>query len=385
MRNLSKRAGVFAATSVVLAASVAGNASAATAEDAVSRVIEQYVQARADDVTNAPAARSAGAAMTAGFKVQAAVEAREGQAFRQRWAGSLWEYGKAVVTMGKPVVQKHGTGATVKIEERTDLYFARRASASMPEKTSYRVDHVIELTGAAGTWEIASDTLDLPIGSVNPLPYFTTARTGGPGERQVTTAAKTEAAQVNSVAGAPYNRQAMADYAKRWALDRNSAYPSFGNDCTNFVSQAMSAGGWLHVVNPGPFGNPTDKGNWYMRYLSTHAGYSQTWSVADMFRYFAIDNSTPRRVTLNGNHSRRGDVIWADWDLANGSPGVDGHWDHVMIITGDAYPNVDDWITKTVSYHTTDTRDVPLQQVWEKSMKRSPNFGFYFGYLIDAP
>ena len=44
-----------------------------------------------------------------------------------------------------------------------------------------------------------------------------------------------------------YNYQAMMDYAYNWAYGRNSAYPNYGNDCTNFVSQAMEAGGWAET------------------------------------------------------------------------------------------------------------------------------------------
>lgn len=49
---------------------------------------------------------------------------------------------------------------------------------------------------------------------------------------------------------AAYNRVAAAQYALRWALDRNPKYRDFsantggGGDCTNFISQALFAGGW---------------------------------------------------------------------------------------------------------------------------------------------
>jgi len=43
----------------------------------------------------------------------------------------------------------------------------------------------------------------------------------------------------------PYNRYAAADYARRWALGVNPQYGEFGDsDCTNFVSQALKAGGF---------------------------------------------------------------------------------------------------------------------------------------------
>ena len=43
----------------------------------------------------------------------------------------------------------------------------------------------------------------------------------------------------------PYNREAAVSYAKRWALDRNTAYTDYelwGGDCTNFISQCLKSG-----------------------------------------------------------------------------------------------------------------------------------------------
>lgn len=40
-----------------------------------------------------------------------------------------------------------------------------------------------------------------------------------------------------------YNGGAAAAYADQWAQKRNGAWPAYGNDCTNFLSQAMNAGG----------------------------------------------------------------------------------------------------------------------------------------------
>ncbi|WP_426004861.1 amidase domain-containing protein [Paenarthrobacter sp. NyZ202] len=39
----------------------------------------------------------------------------------------------------------------------------------------------------------------------------------------------------------------MVNYARYWAFGRNGAYRQFGNDCQNFVSQSLNAGGWQHV------------------------------------------------------------------------------------------------------------------------------------------
>ena len=41
-----------------------------------------------------------------------------------------------------------------------------------------------------------------------------------------------------------YNPDKAVDYAHKWALDKNDAYNYYsGNDCANFVSQSLAAGG----------------------------------------------------------------------------------------------------------------------------------------------
>ena len=57
-----------------------------------------------------------------------------------------------------------------------------------------------------------------------------------------------------------YNREAVYEYAKKWAYGRNPKYYNFdsvGGDCTNFVSQCIYAGckqmnynrnnGWYYI------------------------------------------------------------------------------------------------------------------------------------------
>ncbi|BCS81380.1 amidase domain-containing protein [Anaerocellum diazotrophicum] len=46
---------------------------------------------------------------------------------------------------------------------------------------------------------------------------------------------------------AAYNSFGAASYANIWALSRNSNYPNFDADCTNFPSQAMHEGGTLAI------------------------------------------------------------------------------------------------------------------------------------------
>jgi hypothetical protein len=65
-----------------------------------------------------------------------------------------------------------------------------------------------------------------------------------------------------------YNRTAAVDYALTWASNgsqkRNSAYPNFSNDCTNFVSQALKAGGYGFQGNHDGCTYESTQGEWYV-------------------------------------------------------------------------------------------------------------------------
>src|SRR5215468_10804830 len=47
-----------------------------------------------------------------------------------------------------------------------------------------------------------------------------------------------------------FDRRAAADYAMKWALMYNPYWPiDPASDCTNFISQALHAGGWTMIDN----------------------------------------------------------------------------------------------------------------------------------------
>ncbi|WP_371873896.1 amidase domain-containing protein [Dictyobacter arantiisoli] len=39
-----------------------------------------------------------------------------------------------------------------------------------------------------------------------------------------------------------YNRPNIINYVGKWAKNRNGFWPSYGSDCTIFLSQSMNAG-----------------------------------------------------------------------------------------------------------------------------------------------
>lgn len=80
----------------------------------------------------------------------------------------------------------------------------------------------------------------------------------------------------------PYNREAAADYAKKWALLRNPRYLNFdgmGGDCTSFASQCLYAGSGVM--------NYTKDVGWYYNSSTDRAA---AWSGAQYLNRFLLNN-----------------------------------------------------------------------------------------------
>lgn len=144
----------------------------------------------------------------------------------------------------------------------------------------------------------------------------------------------------------PYTPIVAINYANSWTDNlitlRNPAFISFSNDCTNYLSQVLRAGGWRNTS----IGSSTSDQYWY--YVSG-SQYSQTWSVANaLFRRFNFGYESwyggqvwnPTTIT-----ARSGDVIFADWT-------GDGIIDHSMVVaSGGSYATI------TLDYHSTDRKN----------------------------
>ena len=81
----------------------------------------------------------------------------------------------------------------------------------------------------------------------------------------------------------PYDREAVVEYARKWAYSRNPEYYDFsaiGGDCTNFASQCLFAG--CGVMNYTP-----DLG-WYYRSAFDRAA---AWTGVEYFYRFLTENA----------------------------------------------------------------------------------------------
>lgn len=79
-----------------------------------------------------------------------------------------------------------------------------------------------------------------------------------------------------------YSNQSAANYAINWWNSRNPSYRSFEADCTNFISQALYAGGWRYVS-----GYYLNSSSWWYSSLNQ----SRSWINVSYWYDFACINS----------------------------------------------------------------------------------------------
>ncbi|MDV2686187.1 amidase domain-containing protein [Alkalihalophilus lindianensis] len=157
-----------------------------------------------------------------------------------------------------------------------------------------------------------------------------------------------------------YNRLEAVKYAERWWNDYNPAYKKFKDNCTNYISQCLRAGG-----APMTGGGNRASGWWLQK-----NNWSYSWSVAHSFRWYLSGAKTG----LKGVERERardlvvGDVICYDF---NG----DGRWQHTTIVVakdGNGEP--------LVNAQTTNSR----MRYWayEDSTAWTPNIKYKFFHIV---
>lgn len=143
-----------------------------------------------------------------------------------------------------------------------------------------------------------------------------------------------------------YNQTAAANYALKYALSSNSSsYRTYTNDCTNFISQCLTAGGWTET---GSTLNRTQSDVWFYNSLSESLT-SYTWAGANNHYQFHKVSGRSTMGTTTGQ-LRLGDILQVDFE-------GDGVVDHTVIVSKEDSTGAD-----YVSYHTTNTLNKPLSQ-----------------------
>ncbi|MFD3437445.1 amidase domain-containing protein [Streptomyces sp. NPDC058685] len=235
--------------------------------------------------------------------------------------GERYTSAKTSVTLDK--ARTRGRHATVDVTETTTLTY-QKIRGDEPGTTGFQARH--ELTFAAdrqGNWQLTGirDTDDGYIAVNQPAQPRTgvTARDGGMPVATRAAITRPAPAKPKALNSGTYNYKAMAAYAEKYWTNYNTAYPNYhsaGGDCTNFVSQALRAGGWKDVP-----GTSTD----YKKWFSNTTRQSDSWVGVNEFSWFALSS---KRVTSLANVYQMdlGDVMQMDFDK-------DGSKDHTMVVS----------------------------------------------------
>jgi hypothetical protein len=117
----------------------------------------------------------------------------------------------------------------------------------------------------------------------------------------------------------PYNRLQAVAYAAHWWSGFNPMFRAFRtDDCTNFVSQCLLAGGMTMEVT-----NQREKGWWY---LGPNDQWSHSWAVSHSMRWY-LQSSGRGQKRAAAKELELGDVITYDFN-------DDEVWDHVAMVVG---------------------------------------------------
>ncbi|GAB3653973.1 hypothetical protein GCM10027589_12430 [Actinocorallia lasiicapitis] len=219
-----------------------------------------------------------------------------------------------------------GETATVQVTETTMLTY-KKVRGGEPPATGFQARHELVFTkGASGGWELAKITsLDVggtaAVNQPGPVADTTPADKVGKGMKTAGTTEPPGGGKGKSRANdrRAYSYSAMATYAERYWSNYNTAYRRFndtGGDCTNFISQALKAGGWAHDL-----GLYTDYHNWWYN----SANQTRSWINVGYWASFARASG---RTSYLGNvyDLGIGDILQMDF-TNNGSK------DHSMMAT----------------------------------------------------
>ena len=159
-----------------------------------------------------------------------------------------------------------------------------------------------------------------------------------------------------------YSRTAAADYAKQWALKDNPAYGRIEpNDCTNFVSQALRAGGWT-MAGGSCDDRKSDQAWWFgTRECRWVGGRPWTSQVKASFTWGGAQNLYNHMQAMQrGTAVARpmdlepGDILQMDMGAGNYNAGRIGH---SMVVTGKSSNDL------LLSYHEPRKLDEPFSAI----------------------
>lgn len=166
-----------------------------------------------------------------------------------------------------------------------------------------------------------------------------------------------------------YNRTNAINYATTWWNGQNSSYPDFGsNDCTNFISQAMKAGGFSMYGTGDGCRDENTQTEWYVKSKNPPIWclgsnrkweWSTAWSVVyDFRRYFTYHNNYASALGWTTSASTAKSLL-APGDIVQLQMLSGGTWVsyHNMLVT------VENNSDLLMTYHSTDTLNKRLSLI----------------------
>lgn len=248
--------------------------------------------------------------------------------------GEAYTAADTKVTTGKPRV-KNGR-ATVQVTETTTLTY-KKIRGDEPATTGFQAHHEMNFAvTSGGKWELTGiKPTDEGPRAVNQPVTAAVASVGAP-PKSTPAATSWPARSVRKTGTPGYDYAAMAAYAEKYWKNYNPAYRKFndaGGDCTNFISQALKAGGWKNDS-----GTYSDYRNWW--YNSSNQTVS--WVGANEWAWFTL--SAKRATNLSNVYQMDvGDILQMDFER-------DGSKDHSMMTTYRSRSGV-----PYLTYHSTNT------------------------------
>ncbi|MGW1073321.1 amidase domain-containing protein [Streptomyces sp. NPDC002537] len=256
---------------------------------------------------------------------------------KQRLASLGEVYAAADTKVSTDKVRVKDGRATVQVTETT-VFTYKKVRGDEPTTTGFRAHHELNFTAAkGGAWELTgirpTDAGPRPVNQPATKPVAAAPAT--PQEAKPASIDRPWR-QSQPKTSTTYDYKAMAAYAEKYWSNYNPAYRKFndeGGDCTNFISQALKAGGWKAA--PGP-----TEANHSWWYDSTNQ--STSWVGANEWSWYAMQS---QRVTSLDNvyDLGVGDILQMDFD-------GDGSKDHSMITTYRSRSGV-----PYLTYHSTNT------------------------------
>lgn len=125
----------------------------------------------------------------------------------------------------------------------------------------------------------------------------------------------------------PPSTAAMQTYANKWHHSYNTEhYPAFQEDCTNYMSQILHAGGVKMFAYDIRGAYEESAGAWYMD--SQHGLWSRSWTVAASLFHWALKNHYAENLHASQSWQPGDFVAWA----FSGGRTID-HWDYVYSVS----------------------------------------------------